>query len=51
MQAMSAFVAQNVGAKEMSRAGKALGFGIFPRRHDGLLVYFRRQSKLQLEVP
>lgn len=28
MQAMSAFVAQNVGAKEMGRAKKALGFGI-----------------------
>lgn len=38
MQAMSAFVAQNVGAREMGRAKKALGFGIMTALLAGLLM-------------
>lgn len=41
MQAMSAFVAQNMGAKEPERARKALWYGIFSSLAVGLLMgYF-----------
>lgn len=58
MQSMSAFVAQNVGAKTYARGRKALAYGIFtsfavgvvpglavlfPRRLDGVAVRQRRQ--------